>query len=266
MSDVNPEGTPVTAPAARGEPNHLLRAIIIWVVLSVIGIVIVITTAQFVLPATATGIGASETLTFEVLTVLSVPVSFWVFVFLGYSLVVFRVRGRPTEDAPVMKPYPNLQIGFLSITGALCLFLVIWGLFGFYQYSSASSATPLVVKVTAQQWFWSFDYTNYGSCDEPCAVSITGQTIELPVNQPVEFDVTSKDVLHGFAIQAFGTRIDANPGEVTVLPAITPTQIGTYQVRCVELCGLLHSYMWEQVKVVSQQDFNTWFISQGGHP
>lgn len=259
MSDVNPEEAPGTAPAARGEPNHLLRAVIIWIVSSVIGIVIVITTGQFVLPVVATGIGASDNLTFEVLTVLAVPVAFWVFVFLGYSLVNFRVSGMPTEDAPVMKPYPNLQIGFLGITGVLCLFLVIWGLFGFYQESVASAANPLIVKVTGQQWFWSFQYTNY-------AVNVTGQTIELPVGRAVEFDVTSKDVLHGFALQAFGMRIDANPGEVTVLPAITPTRIGTYTVRCVELCGLFHSYMWESVKVVSTQDFNAWIISQGGHP
>jgi cytochrome c oxidase subunit 2 len=259
MSDVNTQTAPGTPPAADQEPNHLLRAITIWVVLSVIGIVIVIATAQFVLPVMATGIGASDNLTFEVLTILAVPVALWVFVFLAYSLIFFRVRERPTEDAPVMKPYPNLQIGFLGITGALCLFLVIWGLFGFYQESVASAANPLIVKVTAQQWFWSFDYTNYG-------ISIKGQTIELPVNRAVEFDVTSEDVLHGFALQAFGMRIDANPGEVTVLPAVTPTQIGNYTVRCVELCGLYHSYMWESVKVVSTQDFNAWIISQGGNP
>ncbi len=62
--------------------------------------------------------------------------------------------------------------------------------------------------MTAQQWLWTFNYPQYG-------VSSQGQVLELPVNRPVEFDVTSEDVLHGFAIQAFGIRVDANPGEVT---------------------------------------------------
>ena len=72
--------------------------------------------------------------------------------------------------------------------------------------------------------------------------------IELPVNRPVVFEVTSKDVLHGFAIRALGVRVDANPGEVTTTPVVTPTRSGAYSVACVELCGLYHSYMWESVE------------------
>ena len=180
----------------------------------------------------------------EMLTVLSVPVALFVFVFLVYSLIVFRVNGRPTEDAPVLKPRPGLQIGWMGITGALCLFLLIWGLFGFYQDTTATAANPLVVQVTAQQWLWTFNYPQYGASSQ-------GQVLELPVNRPVLFNVTSEDVLHGFAIQAFGIRVDANPGETTTTPLVTPSQIGSYAVRCVELCGLYHSYMWSSVQVVS---------------
>ena len=259
MSQDNVEGSAATAPAAPGEPNHLLRAIIIWAVLSVIGIVISIVILPFILPATTTSIGAADDLTFVVLTVLAVPVALWVFVFLVYSLIVFRVSGRATEDAPVLKPYPNLQIGFLGITSGLCLFLLIWGLTGFYQESVAAAPNPLIVQVTGQQWMWTFTFPQYG-------VSSQGQVLELPVNRAVEFSVTSKDVLHGFAIQEFGMRVDANPGEITTLPAVIPTQVGTYAVRCVELCGLYHSYMWEAVNVVSSQTFDSWIISQGGHP
>jgi len=86
------------------------------------------------------------------------------------------------------------------------------------------------------------------------------------VNRPVQFLVTSKDVLHGFAIRALGVRIDANPGEMTNTPVVTPTQIGNYTVNCVELCGLFHSDMWEAVNVVSDSSFNSWIVSQGGHP
>ena len=85
------------------------------------------------------------------------------------------------------------------------------------------------------------------------------------MNRPVQFYVTSKDVLHGFSILAFGVRVDANPGYVTTTSLFTPTQTGSYEVRCVEMCGLFHSYMWEAVKVVSANDFNAWIASQGGH-
>ncbi len=255
----NTGGTSPVAPA-NNEPNHLRRAIILWAVLSVIGIVLVIVTTPYVLPPSATALGATDNFTMAMLTVLSVPVALFVFVFLGYSLFAFRSNGRPTEDALPLKPRPGLQIGWFGITGVLCLFLVIYGLFAFYQETSAAAVNPLVVQVTGQQWMWTFSYPQYG------ATSAGAQIIELPVNRPVEFEVTSKDVLHGFAVRAFGVRVDANPGEITTTPQVTPSQIGTYAVQCVELCGLYHSYMWESVKVVDTSTFNSWIISQGGHP
>ena len=242
------------------EPRHLRRALIIWGVLSVVVIAIWLAVAQFILPSSASSLDSSDNFTFLVLTVLAIPVGLFVFVFLGYSLVVFRVQGRPTEDGVPLQPRPSLQVGWLGITSLLCLFLLIWGLIAFYQETSAASTSnTLTVQVTAQQWQWTFNYPQYG------ASSAGAQVIEVPVNRPVEFYVSSKDVLHGFSIRAFGVRVDANPGQVTSTVVITPTQIGSYTVQCVELCGLFHSDMWEAVNVVSADAFNSWIISQGGH-
>ncbi len=260
MSDANIEGsTPSTSPTP-AEPRHLRRAIIIWIVVSVIGIVIWLLVSQYVAPPTSSTIGSSQVLTFNVLTVLAIPVAMFVFVFLAYSLLFFRVKDRPREDGPPLRPRPALQIGWLGITGALCLFLFIWGAFFYYQEAAvAEDPNTLAVHVTAQQWLWTFDYPQYG------ATSQGAQVIELPVNRPVVFYVTSKDVLHGFSIISFGVRVDANPGYVTTTAEFTPKQTGSYAVRCVEMCGLLHSYMWEEVKVVSPSEFNAWITSQGGH-
>jgi cytochrome c oxidase subunit 2 len=242
------------------EPRHLRRALIIWGVLSVVVIAIWLAVAQFILPSSASSLDSSDNFTFLVLTVLAIPVGLFVFVFLGYSLVVFRVQGRPTEDGVPLQPRPGLQIGWLGITSALCLFLLIWGLSAFYQETTAAATSnTLVVQVTAQQWQWTFNYPQYN------ATSSGAQVIELPVNRPVQFTVTSEDVLHGFAIRDLGVRVDANPGELTSTSVVTPTRIGSYVVQCVELCGLYHSYMWEAVNVVSADTFNSWIQSQGGH-
>ena len=261
MSETNIEGNSrATSPAGR-EPDHFRRVMIIWIVLSIIGIVIWALLAPVILPKGASDLDGTDDFTITVLTDLAIPVAMFVFVFLGYSLFAFRVKDRPTEDGVPLQPRPALQIGWLGITSLLCLFLFIWGAFAFYQETSAAS-TPniLVVNVTAQQWQWTFNYPQYG------ATSQGAQVIELPVNRPVQFLVTSKDVLHGFAIRALGVRIDANPGEMTNTPVVTPTQIGNYTVNCVELCGLFHSDMWEAVNVVSDSSFNSWIVSQGGHP
>jgi cytochrome c oxidase subunit 2 len=259
MSEANIEGNSGGAAPTRKEPDHIRRVLTIWVVLSIVGIVIWVIVSPYILPPSASDIDSAANFTLVVFTGLSIPVAMFVFVFLGYSLFVFRVKGRPTEDAIPLKPRPGLQIGWMGVTGALCLFLLIWGLSAFYQQTASAAVSPLVVKVTGQQWAWTFNYPQYGASSQ-------GQLIELPVNRPVEFDVTSEDVLHGFAIRALGIRVDANPGEVTTTPIATPTQIGQYSVACVELCGLYHSYMWSTVKVVSASDFSSWIISQGGHP
>lgn len=262
MSEANIEGNAGSASAAPvpAEPRHMRRAVITWAVLSVIVIAIWLIVAQFILPPSASSLDGSDNFTFIVLGVLSVPVALFVFVFLGYSLWAFRVKERPTDDGPPLQPRPSLQIGWLGITSGLCLFLLIWGLFAFYQETSAAATTnTLIIQVTAQQWQWTFDYPQYS------ATSQGAQVIEMPVNRPVEFYVTSKDVLHGFSIRALGVRVDANPGETTTTTIITPTQIGSYTVQCVELCGLYHSDMWEAVNVVSADTFNSWITSQGGH-
>jgi cytochrome c oxidase subunit II len=260
MSDVNIEGSTPSVSPTPAEPRHFRRVLIIWIVASVIGIVLWLLVSQFVVPPTVSTLGSAQLLTFNLLTVLAVPVAMFVFVFLAYSIFAFRVKDRPTEDGPPLRPRPALQIGWLGITSALCLFLFIWGVFFYYQETTAAS-TPntLNVNVTAQQWQWTFDYPQYG------ATSQGAQVIELPVNRPVQFFVTSKDVLHGFSIVALGVRVDPNPGQVTTASIATPTQTGTYAVRCVEICGLYHSYMWESVNVVSADAFNTWIVSQGGH-
>jgi cytochrome c oxidase subunit II len=240
------------------EPNHLRRAVIIWIILSVIGIALAIILVPLILPAGASALETSDNFSMLLLTALGIPVALFVFVFLGYSMIVFRVKERPTEDAIPLKPRPGLQIGWMGITGALCLFLVIYGLLAFYQEAVASPSDPLIVQVTGQQWLWTFHYPQYGASSQ-------GQILELPVNRPVEFQVTSKDVLHGFAVRALGIRVDANPGETTTTPIVTPNQVGNYTVVCVELCGLYHSYMWSAVSVVSESSFNSWIVSQGGH-
>ncbi len=261
MSEANIDGTPGGA-ASPQEPRHLRRVLILWAVLSVVVIAIWLAVAQFILPFAASSLDNTDNFTLLLLTILAIPVALFVFVFLGYSLVFFRSDGRPADNevgAP-LQPRPVLQIGWLGITSALCLFLLIWGMIAFYQETSAATTSnTLVVNVTAQQWMWTFDYPQYS------ASSTGAQLIEIPVNRPVIFYVTSLDVLHGFAVRALGVRVDANPGQITTTAIITPTQLGTYQVQCVELCGLYHSYMWESVQVVSADAFSAWIQHQGGH-
>ena len=59
-----------------------------------------------------------------------------------------------------------------------------------------------------------------------------------------------------------GIKVDANPGQITETDVLSH-DLGTYDVRCAELCGLLHGAMETQAKVVTQADFDAWAASKG---
>ena len=107
-----------------------------------------------------------------------------------------------------------------------------------------------------QEWTWTYSYPRLG---------VQSHVLELPVGRPVQFRVTSDDVLHGFGLAALGIAMDANPGEWVATPVVKPNRLGTYEARCIELCGLYHTYMWSQVKVVPQSTFAGWVKANGGN-
>jgi cytochrome c oxidase subunit 2 len=253
------EQQPAASPS--GEVNHIRRVLRIWAILSVIGVILVILLSAAVNPSRASSVAGFASLTDLVFTALAVPVGLFVWVFIFYSVFVFRERGRAADvdqlsDGPALEASPKLQIWWLAITGGLAIFLVGWGGFGFLKQTTDSPPNPLVVDVTGQQWFWTYDYPSLG---------VKSATLELPVGRPISFHVTSDDVLHGFAVEGLDVLVDANPGWWTTIPTVTPDRTGTFATRCVELCGLYHTYMWSPVHIVEPSTFANWVSSNGGH-
>jgi cytochrome c oxidase subunit II len=146
-----------------------------------------------------------------------------------------------------------LQSSWLLLSIVLAGFLYVYGLQFLNVVSAAPKGDVLTVHVNGEQWLWNYSYPQYQD--------ISGTTLVLPVNRPVEFVITSSDVQHSFWVPALGIKQDAVPGETTHI-SVTPDVIGDYAVRCAELCGLYHAYMNTPVKVVSQADFDAWVHDQ----
>jgi cytochrome c oxidase subunit II len=207
-------------------------------------------------PARLMGPPASPTMhavenTMTVFTIAASPVAAAVWSVALYSLLAWRHRGanQPTVDGPPIRGNTPVTAIWLVLSSLLCVFLLIWGLAAMQSVTAAAAGrVPLEVDVTGQQWVWSFNYPDQ---------KIDSQDLYLPVDEPVVFHVTSKDVIHSFWVVQMGIKVDANPGETTKTN-VTPNKIGTYVVRCAELCGLLHADMESTVHVVSAQDFAAW--------
>jgi cytochrome c oxidase subunit 2 len=85
----------------------------------------------------------------------------------------------------------------------------------------------------------------------------------LPVDKTVEFKLHSPDVIHDFGVPGFLEKMDVIPGPQAQDNhfSVTPTVIGDYRGKCYELCGVFHSRMLFDVKIVSQADYQTYLQS-----
>ncbi|MCC7118697.1 MAG: cytochrome c oxidase subunit II [Anaerolineales bacterium] len=168
-----------------------------------------------------------------------------------YSLVVFRRRAGDTTDAAHIEGNSTLEITWTVIPLIFVMFLAYWGAYSLGE-TRRVAANPLIIQVQAQQFDWSFIYPEY---------NIISNELHLPVDRQVVLKMESKDVIHSFWVPEFRVKQDVVPGRITEY-RITPSLIGSYKVRCSELCGTHHAYMERPVVVSSQADYDAWIKEQ----
>jgi cytochrome c oxidase subunit 2 len=123
----------------------------------------------------------------------------------------------------------------------------------------------LTVKATGKQWYWSYAYPDNGKFEfdsllaqnkQPRLLGVDNELV-VPVDKVVRVQVTGADVIHSFAVPAFGIKIDAIPGRLNET-WFKATKTGMFYGQCSELCGRDHAFMPIAVRVVSDQDFAAW--------
>jgi cytochrome c oxidase subunit II len=129
----------------------------------------------------------------------------------------------------------------------------------------------VTIEVFAKQWSWDFNYLNEGPSDAGVySVGIQAQELDthpyidesklpvlyLPVNKTVEIREVSRDVVHSFWVPEFLYKKDLIPGKDNYM-YFTPEREGTFRGKCAELCGAYHSLMLFEVKVVSQDEYES---------
>jgi cytochrome c oxidase subunit 2 len=224
--------------------RHLLVAGAIWAVLSIVSMVLM--AGIQVLPEIASKEAVIEDRTFVVLTVVSMPVLWFVVVGMAYSAIRFRAHPGDDGDGPQMHGHTGVQVVWLAVTFVMVLGLFAYGTVGLVEIRGAQQA-DYEVHVTGQQWEWHFLYPNGASSTE----------LHVPVDRRVHLLIESQDVIHSLWLPALGVKQDAVPGRVTQAYT-TPTVTGTYGGRCAELCGFGHTDMTLTFVVSKQADLDAW--------
>ncbi len=201
------------------------------------------------------------------LLVLSGLITLFVLGLLIYVALRFNSRANPT---PSKTSHHTLIEVAWSVVPILILVVVAIPsfrlLFAQYDFPKAD----LTVKAIGSQWYWSYEYPDHGDLTfdavlleddelkpgQPRLLA-TDNDVVVPVNRNIHILVTATDVLHSWAVPAFGVKTDAVPGRI-VRTWFRAEKTGVYYGQCSELCGQKHAYMPIAVRVVSDAEFETW--------
>jgi cytochrome c oxidase subunit II len=243
------------------EPNHARRFGTIWLLCTLVATPLVIVLLGPILPPGKGSEQANSQVTDNtVLLGMATPVLLLVVIYLLYAVIYFRQPKGAVLEGPAIRGDARIQTTWIIVTSALVLSLAVYGsvrLLSDNGSGSGSGPTPLTVpngpklpvQVIGQQWAFTYRYPTYGGLEVPHLV--------LPVNQMVELHVTSLDVIHSFWAYQLGVKADANP-QVDNVAFVEPTHLGTFEVRCAELCGIWHGEMFDHGQVLTRSAFNAW--------
>jgi cytochrome c oxidase subunit 2 len=189
-----------------------------------------------------------------------------------------RLASHGTEV--VLSAALGLGMAVIAEGGVLAIGIPVWSEY----FDAAPPADATVIEVTAQQFAWNVRYPGpdetFGRTDprlvddttnnplgmdrsDPAGKDdiVTLNEIAVPFGRAVRVRLHAKDVIHGFFLPNFRVKQDAVPG-MTPEVVFFPTQTGSFELACAELCGLAHYRMRGFFNVVRQQEFDQWLRQQ----
>lgn len=214
-----------------------------------------------------------------------VPVVIFVLALLIIVVVKFRASANPVPS----KTSHNTAIEIVwTLAPVLILIFLAFPSFNLLNAQLTQPENPdVTIKATATQWLWSYEYeaaegaeaVSYdsymlkeddreaaGKQDKaayPRLLAVDNEMV-VPVNKTVRLLVTAAptDVIHAFAMPAFGVKIDAVPGRLNET-WFKAEREGLYYGQCSELCGKDHAFMPIAIRVVSDEQYATWLAAAG---
>ncbi|KWV48711.1 cytochrome C oxidase subunit II [Bradyrhizobium macuxiense] len=196
------------------------------------------------------------------LLVLITAITLFVLALLVIVVVKFNARANPV-------PSRTTHNTLIEVAWTLIPVLILVGIavpsFRLLFLELDVPKPDLTVKVTGKQWYWSYAYPDNGKFEfdslldkdkQPRLLGVDNEMV-VPVNKVVRIQTTGADVIHSFAVPAFGIKIDSIPGRLNET-WFKATKTGMFYGQCSELCGKDHAFMPIAVRVVSDQEFATW--------
>jgi cytochrome c oxidase subunit 2 len=237
-----------------------LRLVILGIVGTVVGLLagIGIVAIGF-MPEEASKQAANTDGVFDIMVIVTSGIAGLVTAVLVAALFLFRERRGETRLAPPVHGHHGLEVIWTAIPAVIVIALT--GISWKALNDNEGGKPDLKINVWGQQFDWTYDY--------PGEKLENIHQLVVPVNAKIDFDVQSKDVIHGWWVPAWRVQINATPGQINKLRA-TPTKVGDFKVVCTFICGSGHPVMGTNVKgsiparikVVTQEQYDAFIADQ----
>jgi cytochrome c oxidase subunit 2 len=203
------------------------------------------------------------------LTVLIFVITLFVLALLVIVVVKFNAKANPVPSRTTHNTLIEVAWTLIPVLILVSIAVPSFRLL-FLQLDIPKS--DVTIKATGNQWNWTYtypddkiEYTSIILSEEdraklnppPPRLLGVDHAIVVPVNKVIRVQTTGADVIHSFAMPAFGIKIDAIPGRLNET-WFTATKLGVYYGQCSELCGKNHAFMPIVVKVVNDKDYDDW--------
>jgi cytochrome c oxidase subunit 2 len=191
---------------------------------------------------------------------------------LTYICIRFREKANPNPSSVTHNTM--LEIIWTVIPVLVLVAIAIPSLKLLY-FNDRTEDAEMTLKVIGYQWYWGYEYPDNNIAFESMIIPDKdikpGQLrllevdnrLVLPINTNIRIQSTAADVIHSWAMPAFGIKIDAVPGRLNET-WVRITKPGVYHGQCSELCGIKHGFMPIVVEAVSRDQFNRWVASKNG--
>jgi cytochrome c oxidase subunit 2 len=203
----------------------------------------------------------------NLLLVIITAISAFVLVLLVIVILRFNVRSNPTPS----RTTHNTTIEIMwTVVPIIILLVIAVPSFKLLYFTDRAANPDMTLKVVGHQWYWSYQYPDNGNFqfdsivvqdsdlkpDQPRLLTVDNSAV-VPVGATVRVLVTGDDVIHSWAVPAFGVKYDAVPGRLSET-WFKAEREGMYYGQCSQICGQGHGFMPISVKVVSQDEFKKW--------
>lgn len=208
-------------------------------------------------------------LDYWVLVIMSIIV-----VFVTALLIIIAVRfNRKANPTPATFTHNSaLEIGWTLVPILILVAIGSFSLPALFKQQEIPVA-DITIKATGNQWYWNYEYVDDGVSFDSFLLEktdlaaagykdsdyllATDTAVVIPIGKTIVMQVTGADVIHAWAMPAFGVMQSGVPGRLGQL-WFKAEREGIYFGQCTNICGKNHAYMPITVKVVSQEVYDKW--------